>query len=52
MMALLMRVVLLFSISWIVGLKEALFYVGDFGVTGRDLILFAGGVFLLYKTTM
>jgi predicted tellurium resistance membrane protein TerC len=52
MMALVMRVALLFSISWIVGLKEALFTIGGFGVTGRDLILFAGGVFLLYKTTM
>lgn len=52
MMALVMRVALLFSISWIVGLKEALFNIGDFAVTGRDLILFAGGVFLLYKTTM
>lgn len=52
MMALVMRVALLFSISWIVGLKKAFFYVGDFGVTGRDMILFAGGVFLLYKTTM
>ncbi len=52
MMALVMRVALLFSISWIVGLKEALFFIGDFGVTGRDLILFSGGVFLLYKTTV
>ena len=52
MMALVMRVILLFSISWIVGLKEALFNIGDFGVTGRDLILFSGGVFLLYKTTI
>lgn len=52
MMALVMRVALLFSISWIVGLKEPLFFIKDFGVTGRDLILFAGGVFLLYKTTM
>ncbi len=52
MMALVMRVALLFSISWIVGLKKALFFIGDFGVTGRDMILFAGGVFLLYKTTM
>lgn len=51
-LALIMRVALLFSISWIVGLKKAMFYVGDFGVTGRDMILFAGGVFLLYKTTM
>jgi predicted tellurium resistance membrane protein TerC len=52
MMALIMRVILLFSISWIVGLKEALFNIGDFAVTGRDLILFSGGVFLLYKTTI
>ncbi len=52
MLALIMRVALLFSISWIVGLKEALFYIGEFGVTGRDLILFGGGVFLLYKTTL
>jgi predicted tellurium resistance membrane protein TerC len=52
MMALVMRVILLFSISWIVGLKEALFNIGDFAVTGRDLILFSGGVFLLYKTTI
>lgn len=51
-LALVMRVVLLFSISWIVGLKDALFFIKDFGVTGRDLILFAGGVFLLYKTTV
>lgn len=52
MLALIMRVLLLFSISWIVGLKEALFHLGEFGVTGRDLILFSGGVFLLYKTTI
>ncbi len=52
MLALVMRVILLFSISWIVGLKESLFYLGTFGVTGRDLILFSGGVFLLYKTTI
>lgn len=52
MFALIMRVALLFSISWIVGLKEALFSIGDFAVTGRDLILFSGGVFLLYKTTI
>ncbi len=52
MLALVMRVALLFSITWVVGLKEALFTIGDFGVTGRDIILFAGGVFLLYKTTI
>lgn len=52
MLALIMRVALLFSISWIVGLKTPLFHIGEFGVTGRDMILFAGGVFLLYKTTI
>lgn len=52
MLALIMRVALLFSISWIIGLKDPLFHISDFGVTGRDLILFSGGVFLLYKTTI
>jgi predicted tellurium resistance membrane protein TerC len=52
LLALVMRIILLFSISWIVGLKSALFHVVDFAVTGRDLILFGGGVFLLYKTTI
>lgn len=52
MFALVMRIALLFSISWIVSLKDALFYISDFAVSGRDLILFAGGVFLLYKTTI
>ncbi len=52
MLALIMRVALLFSISWIVSMKEPLFTINDFDVSGRDLILFAGGVFLLYKTTM
>jgi predicted tellurium resistance membrane protein TerC len=51
MLALIMRVALLFSISFIVGLKDPLFTIMEFGVTGRDIILFAGGVFLLYKTT-
>lgn len=50
-LALFMRIVLLFSISWIVSLKQPLFSVMDFEATGRDLILFAGGVFLLVKTT-
>jgi predicted tellurium resistance membrane protein TerC len=51
-LALFMRILLLFSITWIAQLKSALFTIGDFGVTGRDLILFSGGVFLLYKTTV
>ena len=49
-LALIMRVVLLFTISWIVHLTNTLFIISDFEVRGRDLILFAGGVFLIYKT--
>ena len=51
-LALIMRIALLFSITWVIGLKDPLFYIRDFGATGRDLILFAGGVFLLIKTTI
>ncbi len=51
-LALVFRVALLFSISWIISLKDPMFHIVDFGVTGRDLILFAGGVFLLIKTTL
>ncbi|MBI3502355.1 MAG: TerC family protein [Bacteroidetes bacterium] len=51
-LALIMRILLLFSITWVIGLKEPLFFIGEFGATGRDLILFSGGVFLLIKTTL
>ncbi|MCX6275154.1 MAG: TerC family protein [Bacteroidetes bacterium] len=49
-LALAIRVLLLFTISWIIKLVNPLFFIQDFGVTGRDLILFSGGVFLIYKT--
>jgi predicted tellurium resistance membrane protein TerC len=57
LLALLIRIGLLMSISWIVGLKDPLFSIDvpwaahDFGVTGRDIILFAGGLFLIGKST-
>lgn len=51
-LALIIRILLLFSITWLIGLKDPLFYIGQYGATGRDIILFAGGVFLLYKTTL
>ena len=57
MLALVFRILLLLSITWIVGLKDPLFVldlpwgVADFGVTGRDLILMAGGLFLIAKST-
>ena len=47
-----MRIVLLFFISWIVGLKATLFSVFGHGVSGRDLILLAGGLFLIGKATV
>ena len=49
-LALVMRILLLFTISWIVHLTNTLFMIADFEVRGRDLILFSGGVFLIYKT--
>lgn len=49
--AMVVRVVLLFFISFIMGMEKELFSVFGEGFSGRDLILFAGGVFLLVKTT-
>ena len=51
-LALLMRIGLLFTISWIIKLVNPIFYIQEFGVTGRDMILFFGGVFLIWKTTV
>jgi len=51
-LALIARVILLFTISWISHLVKPLFSIGDFGVSGRDLILFAGGIFLVFKTVV
>jgi predicted tellurium resistance membrane protein TerC len=51
MLALIIRVALLFAISWIVGLTKPLFTAFGFGVTLRDIILFSGGIFLLAKST-
>ncbi len=45
------RILLLFSIVWIMRLTETLFTVFDHPVSGRDLILIGGGVFLLFKST-
>ena len=45
-----LRIVLLLLIGWIVGLQESLFHIGSLGISGRDLILFFGGLFLVLKT--
>jgi len=51
-LALVMRLLLLASISWLVTLTAPLFTVFDQPFSGRDLILFIGGLFLLFKGTM
>ncbi|MDA0577997.1 MAG: TerC family protein [Verrucomicrobia bacterium] len=50
-LALILRVILLFTIKWIMGLTAPLFEVFSHAVTGRDLILLAGGLFLVAKAT-
>ncbi len=50
-LALLMRIGLLFSITWIIGLKEDVITVAGLGFSGRDLVLLAGGLFLIAKST-
>lgn len=50
-LALVIRIALLFSISWIMTLKEPLFEVFGQSFSGRDLILLGGGLFLLGKST-
>ena len=50
-LALVIRIGLLFSISWIMTLKEPLFAVMGHSFSGRDLILLGGGLFLIAKST-
>ncbi len=49
--AMIMRVGLLFSIAWIVSLTRPLFTLGGYDLSWRDLLLLAGGFFLLYKSS-
>ncbi len=49
-LALIVRSVLLTLVGWIAHLQDALFMLGTYGVSGKALILFAGGVFLIFKT--
>jgi predicted tellurium resistance membrane protein TerC len=52
-LALVMRILLLLSLSWVIGLTEPLFAVPFAGqeVSGRDLVLLIGGLFLIAKST-
>ena len=49
-LAMLMRIALLFSLAWVIGLTQPLFTIGQ-DISGRDLILILGGLFLLAKST-
>jgi predicted tellurium resistance membrane protein TerC len=51
-LAMITRLMLLFSLTWIMRLTEPFFFILDHGVSGRDIILIVGGLFLLAKSTM
>jgi predicted tellurium resistance membrane protein TerC len=51
-LAALMRVGLLMAITWIIGLTAPLLTIGDYVLSWRDVVLIAGGVFLLAKGTI
>jgi predicted tellurium resistance membrane protein TerC len=51
-LAMITRILLLLSITWVMGLSAELFSVLGRGISGRDLILFGGGLFLLAKSTL
>jgi predicted tellurium resistance membrane protein TerC len=50
-LALVMRIGLLFAITWVMGLTKPLFTILEQGFTGKDLILLGGGLFLIGKAT-
>ena len=51
LLAVVTRLLLLFSLSWIIRLEDPFFSVLNLSFSGRDLILLAGGVFLIWKAT-
>ena len=50
-LAMFMRIGLLMVLSWLAGLTEPMITVLEHGFSGRDLILLAGGLFLVWKST-
>lgn len=50
-LALAIRILLLLSLSWVIGLTEPLFAVLGHGFAGKDLVLLIGGLFLIAKST-
>lgn len=51
MLALVMRIGLLTSVSWIAGLTAPIMTIGEFALSWRDVVLGLGGLFLIYKGT-
>jgi predicted tellurium resistance membrane protein TerC len=51
-LAMLTRLALLFSLSWVMSLTQPFLTLFDYGITGRGVILIGGGLFLLYKATI
>ena len=55
LLAMTFRIVLLFGISWLISLQQPFFHIDNdwlqIGISGQSVILFAGGLFLLYKAT-
>ncbi len=49
-LALIMRAILLFSITWLASLTEPWFHIQNLYFSGRDIILLSGGIFLIVKT--
>ena len=50
-LAMVMRIALVFLVSWLASLTEPLFTITTWEFSGRDLILIAGGLFLVWKST-
>lgn len=50
-LAMITRVLLLLSLSWIIGMDKDIFHLFGNGISGRDLVLLVGGLFLIYKAT-
>ncbi|WBL22824.1 MULTISPECIES: TerC family protein [unclassified Zunongwangia] len=51
-LAMITRVLLLLGITWIIGLTKPVLTFGNFELSWRDIILLAGGIFLLVKSTL
>jgi len=51
-LAMITRIMLLFSLAWIMKLTSPFFHIMGHGISGRDIILIIGGLFLLTKSTM